>query len=68
MQDDGVPPSDEAAAQRSEWTDEVDHTVRFEDFEAVSSGTYVLEPVSLTQGGLTAFMAGLRRLDGEAAR
>ena len=50
VQDDGVPPSAEAAAQRSEWIDEVDNAVRFEDLEAVSSGTYALEPPSLTQG------------------
>ena len=44
--------------------------VQFEAFEAVASGTYALQPISLTQGGLTAYeevMAGLRRLDGEAA-
>ena len=70
VQDDGVPPSAEAAAQRSEWVDEVDDAVRFEDFEAVLSGTYALQPVSLTQGGLTAYeeaMAGLQRLGGAAA-
>ena len=37
------------------------YTVQFEAFEAVASGTYALQPISLTQGGLTAYeevMAG----------
>ena len=54
-QGDGVPPSDAAAAQRSEWIDEIDDEVQFEAMEAVSSGTYALRPVSLADGDMTAY-------------
>ena len=58
VQGDGVPPSDEAAAQRADWLDEADDAVRFEAFEAVSSGTYALQPVSITHGGADSLRGG----------